>query len=84
MIYRWKAYQIPKLLCFGSFPKFCIFLKLIQKLIIRFSRLLVFLESIFIVVFIPFIGMMLMIYRLIRKEIAKLIHFKYLSKFCMI
>jgi hypothetical protein len=52
MIYRWKAYQILKLLCFGSFPKFCTFLKLIQKLIIRFSRLLVFSESIFIAVFI--------------------------------
>jgi hypothetical protein len=77
MIYRCKAYQIPKLLCFESFPKFCIFLKLIQKLIIRFSHLLVFLESIFIAVFIPFIRMILMIYRWIRKEIVKLIHFKY-------
>jgi hypothetical protein len=84
MIYRWKAYQIPKLLCFGSFPKFCTFLKLIQKLIIRFSRLLVFSEIIFITVFIPLIGMMLMIYRWIRKEIAKLINFKYFSKFWMI
>jgi hypothetical protein len=46
MIYRWKAYQIPKLLCFGSFLKFCTFVKLIQKLLIRFSRLLVFSESI--------------------------------------
>jgi hypothetical protein len=39
MIYCWKAYQILKLLCFRSFPKFYTFLKLIQKLIIRFSRL---------------------------------------------
>jgi hypothetical protein len=84
MIYRWKAYQILKLLCFGCFPKFYIFLKLIQKLIIRFSRLLVFSESIFIAIFIPFIGMMDMIYRWIRKEIVKLIHFKYFSKFGMI
>jgi hypothetical protein len=36
MIYRCKAYQIPKRLCFGSFPKFCTFFKLIKKLIIRF------------------------------------------------
>jgi hypothetical protein len=84
MIYRWKAYQIPKLLCFRIFPKFCTFLKLIQKLIIRFLCLLVFSESIFIAVFIPFIGMMLMIYRWIRKEIVKLIHFKYFSKFWMV
>jgi hypothetical protein len=84
MIYRWKAYQIPKLLSFGSFLKFYTFLKLIQKLIIEFSRLLVFSESSFIVVFIPFFRMMLMIYRWIRKEIAKLIHFKYFSKFWMI
>jgi hypothetical protein len=46
MIYHWKDYKIPKLLCFRSFPKFCTFLKLIQKLIIRFSRLLVFSEII--------------------------------------
>jgi hypothetical protein len=84
MIYRWKAYQIPKLLMFGSFPKFYTFLKLFKKLLIRFSRPFVFSEIIFIAVFIPFIGMMLMIYRWIRKEIAKLIHFKYFSKFWMI
>jgi hypothetical protein len=83
MIYRWKAYQILKLLCFGSFLKFGTFLKLIQKLIIRFLRLLVFLESIFITVFIPFIRMMLMIYHWIHKEIVKLIHFEYFSKFWM-
>jgi hypothetical protein len=46
MIYRWKAYQILKLFCFGNFPKFCTFLKLFQKLIIRFSRIFVFSESI--------------------------------------
>jgi hypothetical protein len=69
---------------FRSFPKFYTFLKLIQKLIIRFSRLLVFSEIIFIAVFIPFIEMMLMIYHCIRKEIVKLIHFKYFSKFWMI
>jgi hypothetical protein len=42
MIYRWKAYQIPKLLCFGSFLKFYTFLKLFKKLLIRFSRPFVF------------------------------------------
>jgi hypothetical protein len=81
MIYRWKAYKISKLFCFRSFPKFCTFLKLFQKLIIRFSHLFVFSESIFVAVFIPLIGMMYMIYRWIRKEIAKLIHFKCFSKF---
>jgi hypothetical protein len=61
-----------------------IFKVIFEKLIIRFLRLFVYLESIFIAVFIPFIGMMHMIYRWIRKEIAKLIHFKYSSKFWMI
>jgi hypothetical protein len=84
MIYHWKAYQISQLFCFESFPKFYIFLKLFQKLIIRFSHLFVFSKSIFVAVFIPFIRMMHMIYRWIRKEIAKLIHFKYFSKFWMI
>jgi hypothetical protein len=84
MIYRWKAYQILKLFCFISFSKFCTFLKLFQKLIFRFSRLFVFSDSIFIAVFISFIGMMHMIYHWIRKEIAKLIHFKHFSKFWMI
>jgi hypothetical protein len=80
MIYRWKAYEISKLFYFGSFPKLYTFLKLFQKLIFRFSRLFVFSESIFVAVFISFIGMMHMIYSWIPKEIVKLIHFKYFSK----
>jgi hypothetical protein len=61
IIYRWKAYHISKLFCFESFLKLCTFLKLFQKLIIRFSRLFLFSECIFVAVFIPFIGMMHMI-----------------------
>jgi hypothetical protein len=72
MIYLWKAYKISKLFSFGSFPKLCTFLKLYQKFRFRFSRLFVFLESVFVAVFTSFIGMMHMIYHWIHKEIAKL------------
>jgi hypothetical protein len=53
--------------CHKSAPELPVVVKL---------NLFVFLESIFVAVFIPFIEMMHMIYRWIRKEIAKLIHFK--------